>query len=229
MKQQWRERLGTVTLEPCAPVVAGSYQQWTLTLTVGSYGIDERGTIKIAQRFACDMQPAQFSDPAAPAYCTVQTNGAAKLAPRFAPKGHERPWMRWCVVIDVYDGSLAPGDTVTVVLGERSGGSPGIRAQTFVESAHELRVFVDPTNAAVARAVADSPKFSIVAGEAAELVCIAPSQAVVGEAVEVFVKGQDMWGNPTAVAGPVELGWKGKGRSWSRGAGWPFALRVVDG
>ena len=121
MKQQWRERLGTVTLEPCAPVVAGSYQQWTLTLTVGSYGIDEGGTIKIAQRLACDMQPAQFSDPAAPAYCTVQTNGAAKLAPRFAPKGHERPWMIWCVVIDVYDGSLAPGDTVTVVLGERSG------------------------------------------------------------------------------------------------------------
>ncbi|MXW78725.1 MAG: DUF3604 domain-containing protein, partial [Gemmatimonadetes bacterium] len=172
MKQQWRERLGTVTLEPCAPVVAGSYQQWTLTLTVGSYGIDEGGTIKIAQRLACDMQPAQFSDPAAPAYCTVQTNGAAKLAPRFAPKGHERPWMIWCVVIDVYDGSLAPGDTVTVVLGERSGGSPGIRVQTFVESAHEFRVFVDPTNAAVARAVVDSPKFPIVAGEAVELVCI---------------------------------------------------------
>ena len=211
MSQQWWERLGTVTLEPCAPVVAGSYQQWTLTLTVGSYGIDERGTIKIAQRFACDMQPAQFSDPAAPAYCTVHTNGAAKLAPRFAPKGHERPWMRWCVVIDVYDGSLAPGDTVTVVLGERSGGSPGIRAQTFVESAHEFRVFVDPTNASVARAVADSPKFPIVAGEAVELVCIAPSQAVVGEAVEVFVKGQDMWGNPTEVAGPVELDWEGEG------------------
>ena len=211
MKQQWRERLGTVTLEPCAPVVAGSYQQWTLTLTVGSYGIDEGGTIKIAQRLACDMQPAQFSDPAAPAYCTVQTNGAAKLAARFAPKGHERPWMIWCVVIDVYDGSLAPGDTVTVVLGERSGGSSGIRVQTFVESAHEFRVFVDPTNAAVARAVADSPKFPIVRGEAVELVCIAPSQAVVGEAVEVFVKGQDMWGNPTAVAGPVELGWEGEG------------------
>ena len=139
MKQQWRERLGTVTLEPCAPVVAGSYQQWTLTLTVGSYGIDERGTIKIAQRFACDMQPAQFSDPAAPAYCTVQTNGAAKLVPRFAPKGHERPWMRWCVVIDVYDGSLAPGDTVTVVLGERSGGSPGFGCRPLLSQ---------PTNSA---------------------------------------------------------------------------------
>ena len=63
----------------------------------------------------------------------------------------------------------------------------------------------------MARAVADSPKFSIVAGEAVELVCIAPSQAVVGEAVEVFVKGQDMWGNPTEVTGPVELDWEGEG------------------
>ncbi|NKB66135.1 MAG: DUF3604 domain-containing protein [Candidatus Latescibacteria bacterium] len=210
MKEPWAERLGTVTLEPCVPVEAGSYQQWTLTLKVGSYGIDERGTIKIAQRFACDMQPAQFDDPQASAYCTVSTDGAARLAPRFAPKGHDRPWMRWCLVIDVYDGSLAPGDTVTVVLGERGGGSPGIRVQTFIESAHEFRVFVDPTNASVARAVAASPKFAVVAGKAAELVCIAPSQSVVDEVVEVFVKGQDIWGNPTPVEG-AELAWEGSG------------------
>ena len=108
-------------------------------------------------------------------------------------------------------GLSRSGDTVTVVLGERGGGSPGIRVQTFIESAHEFRVFVDPTNASVARAVADSPKFPVIAGEAVELVCIAPSQAVVGEAVEVFVKGQDMWGNPTAVTGPVELDWEGVG------------------
>jgi len=211
MRQQCKERLGTVVLEPCQAVTAGTYQQWALTLKVGSYGIDERGTIKIAQRFACDMQPAQFDDPAAPAYCTVETDGEAKLAPRFMPKGHDRPWMRWCVVIDVYDGSLAPGDTVKVVLGERGGGSPGIRLQTFIESAHEFRVFVDPTNASVARAVDESPKFAIVSGEAAELVCIVPTQAKVGEAIEVFVKGQDVWGNPTPAPAEVELRWEGEG------------------
>ena len=44
--------LGSVRVEPGGPVVAGSMGSWTITLTVGSAGIDEGGTIKIAQRFA---------------------------------------------------------------------------------------------------------------------------------------------------------------------------------
>lgn len=211
MTPDWHERLGTVTLDPCKAVEAGSYQQWTLTLTVGSYGIDERGTIKVAQRFACDMQAVQFDTPAAPAYCTITTNGDAKLAPRFAPKGHDRPWMRWCLVIDVYDGSLAPGDTVTLVLGDRSSGSPGIRVQTFIESAHEFRVFVDPTNASVARPIAASPKFPIHSGAPTELVCIVPTQAPVGELFSAFIKGQDIWGNPTPAPTPLKCSWEGTG------------------
>lgn len=205
MTDTLQHRLGTATLTPCEPVVAGSYQQWTLTLTVGSYGIDEGGSLKIAQRFACDMQPAQFVDPKADAYCSVTTTGDAKLAARHAPKGHDRPWMRWCVIIDVYDGSLSPGDTVTLTIGDRTGGSRGIRVQTFIESAHEFRVFVDPTNAAVARPIAQSPKFPVMAGEAVELIAIAPSDAVVGEPLEVFIKGQDLWGNPTPAPAQVTL------------------------
>src|SRR5213592_2258654 len=164
--------LGKVMLEPCAPVVAGSVGTWTITLTVGSAGIDEGGTIKIAQRFASDWEPAQFDRPAASGYTTVTTTGEAKLRPRYDRKGHDRPWMQ-CVVLDVYDGSLAPGDVVTVVLGDRSQGSPGIRAQTFQESKHEFRVFVDPTNACVARAVPGCPTFPVIAGKPVELVCIA--------------------------------------------------------
>src|SRR3954453_19800241 len=96
-------RLGSVTVDPCEPVVAGSMGQWTLTLTVGSAGIDEGGTIKIAQRFASDWEPPQFDRPADPAYTSVKTNAAAMLRPRFDRNGHERPWMQ-CIVIDVYDG-----------------------------------------------------------------------------------------------------------------------------
>ena len=205
MSHKLANRLGTATLTPCVPVVAGSYQQWTLTLHVGSYGIDERGTIKVAQRFACDMQPAQFDEPAAPAYCTVTTSGDAKLAPRFAPKGHDRPWMRWCVVVDIYDGSLSPGDTVTLTLGNRNSGSPGIRAQTFIESAHEFRIFVDPTNASVARPIDASPTLSIISDKPTQLIAIVPSDAVAGRPFDVFVKGQDRWGNPTATPDDVRL------------------------
>jgi hypothetical protein len=191
-------RLGCVTIEPLTPVVAGSMGQWTVTLIVGDAGIDEGGTIKLCQRFASDGQPPQFDRPSEPGYTTVTTNGEAKLRARFDRKGHDRPWMQ-AIVIDVYDGSLAPGDVVTIVLGDRSKGSPGIRAQTFIESRHDLRVFVDPTNACVARAVPNQPTFPIVSGETTKLVCIA------GEDGSVFVKGEDKWGNPTPAPADVKI------------------------
>jgi hypothetical protein len=205
-------RLGTVTLDPSGPVVAGSYCSWTLTLTIGTVGIDEGGTIKIAQRFASDGEPPQFDKPSAPAYCTITTNGQAKLRPRFDRKGQDRPWMQ-AIVVDVYDGSLAPGDKVTLVMGDRAHGSPGIRAQTFQESAHEFRVFVDPTNACVTRPVEKSPKFPIVADAITDLVCIVPTDAVVGQPAKIFVKGQDKWGNPTPVPKDLKLSWKGTGEA----------------
>ena len=119
-----QERLGRVELSPTGPVVAGTYGEWTLTYTVGSYGIDEGGTIKVARRFASDWQRPQFDDPTAEGYTTATTTGEAKLGLSFQPKGHIRPWMR-CLVIDVYDGSLAPGDVVTITFGDRSQGLAG--------------------------------------------------------------------------------------------------------
>lgn len=206
--EQATHRLGHVSIEPSTPVVAGTVGQWTISYTVGSYGIDEGGTIKIARRFAGDWERPQFSDPQAPAYCRVTTNGEASLAARYDPKAHVRPWMK-CIVIDVYDGCLAPGDVVTVVLGDQSEGSPGIRAQTFIETAHEVRVLVDPTNACLVRRLPTSPVLKIVSGEAASVVPLLPTQATAGDTVEIFVKGEDAWGNPTEAPADVELAWDG--------------------
>ncbi len=200
-------RLGTVTLDPPGPVMAGSIGTWTLTYTVGSYGLDEGATLKLSQRFASDWEIPQFDRPTDPGYSTVTTSGAAKLRPYYHAKAHERPWMK-CLVIDVYDGSLAPGEIITLTLGDRSQGSPGIRAQTFQESAHEFRLLVDPTNASVVRRLPTSPIFPVVSGAPVELICIVPTQTVVGEAVEIFVKGQDRWGNPVVVTAPT-LTWEG--------------------
>ena len=109
-------RLGRVELAPQGPVVAGSRGQWVLVYTVGSLGIDEGGTLKLSQRFASDWETPQFDQPQESAYTTVTTTGAAKLRPYYHAKAHERPWMK-CLVIDVYDGSLRPGDTVEITLG----------------------------------------------------------------------------------------------------------------
>ena len=85
-------RLGTVKVDPCTPVVAGSTGQWTIRLAVGAAGIDEGGTIKIAQRFASDFEPSQFDRPIAS--IVVATSKPAK------------DWLpeRWAAVCDTLAG-----------------------------------------------------------------------------------------------------------------------------
>lgn len=202
------QRLGTVKVEPCDPIIAGSIGTWTLTLTVGSYGIDEGGVIKIARRLAGDWEVPQFDRPGEGGYCTVHTDGRAVLRVRFERKGHVRPWFK-CIIIDVEDGCLCPGATVRIVLGDRSGGGPGMRAQTFQESAHEIRVLVDPTNANKPLRLPSSPVLSIVSGPAEKLVAVVPSLAKVGDAVELKVRGEDQWGNPASLAATPVVEWRG--------------------
>ena len=201
--------LGYATIDPPVPVVGGSVGTWTLTYTAGAYGVDEGGTIKIARRNPSDWEIPQFDRPADSGYTTVSTTGQASLAVRFDRKGHHRPWKK-CLVIDVYDGSLAPGDSVTVVFGDRTGGSPGIRAQSYQERDHQIRVFVDPTNANKAELLPEFPSLQIVPGEAVELKLVLPAQGVVGQRLPVHVRGQDHWGNPTLPWDDISLRWDGE-------------------
>ncbi len=202
------QRLGVVRLSPSGPVVAGTYGQWTFVYTVGDYGLDEGATIKLAQRSPSDWGVPQFDRPTEEGYTTVTTTGRAHLRCRYDTKAHERPWFK-CLVFDVFDGYFEPGDTITVTLGDQSQGSVGIRAQSFQETEHEFRLLVDPTNACVARPLPSSPRVAVIAGEPVKLVVIVPTQAVVDEPVEVFVRGEDVWGNPTAVPQPLTLAWEG--------------------
>jgi len=136
MKNFTQEPLGTVDLLEVGPVIAGTYGTWTLTYTVGTLGIDSGGQIKIARRLVSDWGNPQFDDPQTEGYSSVVTTGKAKLHVSWQPRGYVRPKSP-SVVIDIYDGSLAPGDQVIITLGDRTGGSPGLRAQTYLESHFE--------------------------------------------------------------------------------------------
>ena len=205
-----QRELGTVVLLEQESVVAGSIGTWTLVYTVGSLGIDSGGQIKVARRLVSDWENPQFDDPQGDGYSTAITNGAAKLRVSWQPRGYVRPKTP-SVVIDVYDGSLAPGDTVTITLGDRSHGAPGLRAQTYSESHFEFLVLIDPTNATDPRPIASSPTVAVIAGAMANLACLLPSQAAVDEPVAIFVKGEDMWRNPTPAPAEVKFAWVGTG------------------
>lgn len=190
--------IGRASIAPAAPVAAGAWGTWTIAYEVGAYGYDERARLKVAWRFASDWGRPQWDDPAAPNYTTVRlASRSSAVVPvlGFEPRGQVRPWLK-CLVVSVADGSLHPGDRIEVVLGDRAGGSPGARAQTFRERGCELRVFVDPFGTELYTALDPSPQVDIVGGELHRLVVVAPTTVRPGEPFDALVRAEDAWGNP---------------------------------
>lgn len=185
--------LGRASIRPSRPVVVGSFTTVTLTYVAGPRGIDDQGGIKVAFRDMCDPGRLQWSDPRAPDYVSFCTTAEARLVPSREP--HIRPW-RQGLRLTVLDGFLRAGDKVVITYGDRSGGSPGWRMQTFCEETFEFRVLVDRFGTFLYDRLEPSPELRIVAGEPARLLAVAPTVLPVGEAFTVTLKHEDRWGNP---------------------------------
>jgi hypothetical protein len=200
--------LGAVMLTPAAPVVAGSRGTWTLTYTAGALGLDDGAALLVAVRQIADWGPPQTSDPAGANYVRATTSADATLQVAYSPRAFLRPW-RQGLVVTVTDGHLAPGDTITLVLGDRTGGGPGLLMQTFPERHFAFRVLVDCFGSGAYRPLATQPTLTIVAGPAVRLVAVGPATAPTGAPTGLLVRALDRWGNPApsyrgtvTVAGP---------------------------
>lgn len=184
------EGFGSAWIDPTDEVIAGEYGTWRLTYEAGSRGVAVGGQLRIRCDTDTDWGVPQFLDPAAADYmsvgtpdgvhCCVQVSGPSSL------------------VLRVLGGPLQSGQRVTLTLGDTSGGSPGSRAQTFLEGRHNFLVEVDAEGSGQAVILAESPHVTIVGGKAARLVVIAPSSVVVGQPFRLLVKAEDRWGNPAS-------------------------------
>src|SRR6188474_1249972 len=191
------EHMGSATLTPTGPFVAGSHAELTLTYTAGTFGIDDTGMVKISWRTTSDMSKPQFDKPQAANFTTVEASNGAKLKVWF-DRLNIRPYGN-TLLIRVGRGYLRAGDTLTVRFGDRRQGSPGFRLQTNVEANVELRTSVDAF-ATYEFCELKHPAFDLVAGPAASWKAIVPSLGVVGEPFRLAIVAEDMWGNPTADA-----------------------------
>jgi hypothetical protein len=192
------KEVGSVTVTPTTEVVVGSYDTYTLTYTVGIYGLDVSGSLKIGTRRMSDWGRPQFSDQTAPNYVTVKCSAAkTRLSVHYDPRGYVRPF-RAVIVVYVEKGALYPGDQIIVTLGDRSGGSPGMQAQSFPETECLFAVFVDCMNGGVWAPVPRlSPPLKVITGPATGITIQGPSSAIVGKPFKVKINGYDFFGNPT--------------------------------
>jgi hypothetical protein len=188
-------RLGRATVTPQEPVVAGAFGSWTVTYTAGRFGIDDGGALRLALHQTSDLGAPQLADPAAPNYCSIawSTPAPCHLQARYEGELGVRPWKR-TLALRVRDQAIRPGDTVTIVLGDRSGGSPGMQGQTYAGPLM-LHVLVDAYGTGIFLPVGAPLAVPVVAGKADRLRIHAPSDAVVGAPFRITVVGIDAWGN----------------------------------
>ncbi len=126
---------GHAALEPKGAFEVRSLQTFRLVYTVGRYGLDDTGAIRVLFRAMSDTDRLQTTDPGADNYVTASTSSGVPLQVDYSHHGvSARP--RWkCLTVRVRGGYLREGDRIAIVFGDTSAGSPGMRLQTFVESA----------------------------------------------------------------------------------------------
>ena len=182
------EDLGRATVEPSGSFPVGYTGTWRIKYTAGRFGMDDQSCLLVVQRDMTDAAPLQSEDPEAPGYIRARTDGEAKLKVSYDPWRWVRPW-RGAIVVTVYDGFLAPGEKIEVVLERWT-------LQTFPETRHEFRVLVDPFGTREFRPLPEHPSIRIVPAGPFRLEGVLPSVARPGEEVEVWARVVDRWGNP---------------------------------
>ncbi len=201
--QKNQEFLGKVELLSAGEVTASCPTTIAIRYTAGEYGVDENGSIRLAWRTVSDWEQPQFQNPQDFGYTTVKTSAKAKL--EVSRSAYQRPFHN-CIQIRIRDGNVYPGDTIDIIMGDTSMGSPGIRAQSFVESGHEYKLMVDPFNIGMFQELPESVRVRVKNGPANEIQMVVPSDIVCGEPFAYTLRVLDEWGNPCAdFAGKVSV------------------------
>lgn len=190
---------GSVRLEGQNPVRIRTFQTFRLIYTVGKFGLDDTGGLKIVQRFTNDGGRLQTSDPTAMNFVTAEASNGTALDLEVERLGHQRPWDR-SLCVTLAKGFMREGDSITITLGDTSGGGPGLRMQTFCESAHEYRVLVDACATRQYVPLPERPAVEILPEKPHSWRAIVPSLRAPGAAFSLGLRADDLWGNPSDMA-----------------------------
>jgi len=221
-----KRKSGTVKFFIDKPLVAGRYSTWKLLYIVGETGIAEGGWLRIAWDYVSAAGYPNVTDPKKENYVTCSTSGNCKLKVQIpAPDSYRRsvtyiPMMSCNLVfleIKVEEGSLAPGDTITVIFGDKSQGGPGYCCPRFAEyfniwvlpdingkykwisvkgQPEGYQELLDKELSSTVTPLPDSPCVKVKPDSLARLVAIVPSICELGKSFTLHVVGLDRWNNP---------------------------------
>lgn len=208
-----------------AEAVAGELGTWTLTVTLPQ-GLSKGATLRTQLPDSWhagprnSATPLQASDPTLENHVTARcsrpgvrlackvegerTDRLVKSA-RASVDGRRERYV-FVVRVTLKDGALEAGDTVTVTYGDRSGGSPGMRAGEANTRPERALVELVPRPEAEPVLLAGEPVLQLRGGAADELWALGPSTLVVGQTALLNLAFVDHLANPaTEAPGEVAL------------------------
>lgn len=212
------EAEGSASVAP-ATGVAGEFGTWTVSYRVGKSGLGEGSGIRVELPDAWhagarnSAQRLQATDPKDEAYVTafpsragvtLQTFVEGETADRLVKSNKQAIDNRggryvFVVRVRVTAGRLEEDDKINVVYGDRKGGSPGMRAGVIDMKPEPVLVAVDSAGANQFKLLAKGPRLEARPGALRELLFHAPSQARVGDPIELLVSMVDAEANPASM------------------------------
>jgi hypothetical protein len=192
---------GTLTLEGPAAVERSGYGQWKFVYRAGTAGVAAGGGIRVATRMLDGWGAPQVKKPRDPNYITATTSAGVPIKLRARGSLEIRneyfaDHLPWQMVngVEVRE-QLAPGQTITLTIGDQSAGSPGWRAPAVARDRAYFLSFVDVEGSGRYVPMASRPYVEILAGPAVKLTVVVPSQALAGKPVRLLVRAEDDQGN----------------------------------
>ncbi len=215
---------GSVVIVPNEGV-AGQYGSWMLTYTAGRKGIQQGGGIRVQLPDEWHAGPRnsanrlQTKDAGANNYVTGHTSRSGVKIKTIVESEREDILIKhekisldgrteryvFVVRVLIVNGQLEEGDTISVVYGDRSGGSAGYRASAVSTTPLPVLVAVDEDGNNEFRLLRDSPTITARPGSAVEMWVHLPSQAVAGTPVKGLIALVDQEANQIDHAVPLQL------------------------
>lgn len=207
---------GAVTISPSSGV-AGNFGTWTVTYRVGEKGIARGGGLRVELPdtwHAGDRNsanPLQATNPRGDYYLSarssrtdvtldtiVEGESKALLVKDARPSldGRSERYV-FVVRVRVAHGRLDPGDTLSVVYGDTSAGSRGMRAAVISTAPEPILVAVDAAGSDAFTLHSDRPTIQSKGGPPARLLLYGPSDVVAGRQAELRIAVVDANSNPT--------------------------------
>ncbi len=161
--------------------------------TVGKYGIDDGGHIKIIRQGVTDWQHIQTDRPEDWGYTTVKTTGKADLRIESSTES-VRPYENG-ICIKVSNSCMYEGEQIILTMGDTSHGSPGILTQTVKERAHKIIGLVDVYGGNLYRQLMPITYLPVKNGTCAKIDLLLPSLCEIDKTFTAKIRIVDMYGN----------------------------------